>query len=90
VACGRDQGVAQNGAVGASGELDALKAVLDAPDSAESFAHGAAAGAAGRDQRPIDIEEVEAAVAESHQLSVLSPGIWDRAVTNNRLLLTDS
>jgi hypothetical protein len=56
VAAGVGQRVAHDDAVGASGQVDLLQRVLEAMGHGEGARHRARAGAAGEDQRSVDIE----------------------------------
>jgi hypothetical protein len=69
---GRGEGVAKDGAVRATRELDGAEAVFVLPQGSEGRAHGAATGAAAGDEGAVDVEQEEAAGVSSHQLSVFS------------------
>ena len=62
VAAGVGQRVAHDDAVGAAGQVDLLQRVLEPMGHGEGARHRARAGAAGEDQRSVDIEQQQSHV----------------------------
>ena len=60
---GVGQRVAHDDAIGAAGQVDLLQRVLEAMGLGEGARHGARAGAAGQDQRPVDVEQQQSHVS---------------------------
>src|SRR3990170_2752463 len=67
------EGIPEDGRIGATTELNALEAVLNAEEVPEGQVHGLAAGPTGVDQGIVDVEE-----EEGHELPLLrvSPSPW--------------